>query len=340
MEDVHFIFRVLAASQALLLTAVSLTHARHQNGLLIAVTGIAFCCYLTAPFHENAPVAIGAVAGLVANVLPSILWLLAHWLLRDHENVPLWLIVVTAIYAGLMIVPVDALAQWGSAGFSVFVLEVVPQMIKLGLVLHVIFLSVSEREDDLIDTRRRWRSVIAGGGALLAAVVIVVEIWAGGVDASGRVPLVIDALGAILFFILALMANTALLGFRLDLGSKPKPIAPISKTQQPEVVTQVLEAVELGRAYARHGLTLTQLATDLQLPVSKLRDVINRQLGYRNFNQFLNHYRIREAAERLRSEPGLPILTIALDVGFKSLSSFNAAFRKAHDCTPTAYRGG
>jgi AraC-like DNA-binding protein len=31
-------------------------------------------------------------------------------------------------------------------------------------------------------------------------------------------------------------------------------------------------------------------------------------------------------------------LTIALETGFRSLSSFNKAFKEAHNMTPTAYR--
>ncbi|NIM18801.1 MAG: helix-turn-helix domain-containing protein, partial [Candidatus Latescibacteria bacterium] len=37
-------------------------------------------------------------------------------------------------------------------------------------------------------------------------------------------------------------------------------------------------------------------------------------------------------------EPRTPVLTIALDVGFRSLSSFNTAFRAHYGKTPTGYR--
>lgn len=70
----------------------------------------------------------------------------------------------------------------------------------------------------------------------------------------------------------------------------------------------------------------------------KLRRLINKELGYRNFNQYLNRYRIDEASKRLISEADLPILTIALDVGFNSLSSFNKAFKEKHQQTPTEFR--
>lgn len=74
------------------------------------------------------------------------------------------------------------------------------------------------------------------------------------------------------------------------------------------------------------------------MPEYKIRGVINKELGYRNFNEFINEYRIAEAAQRLISEPDTPISNIALDVGYRTLSSFNRAFRKEKDTTPTAYR--
>ena len=44
------------------------------------------------------------------------------------------------------------------------------------------------------------------------------------------------------------------------------------------------------------------------------------------------------AAERLRNEPDTPVLNISLDVGYRTLSSFNRAFRDIQNATPTEYR--
>jgi AraC-like DNA-binding protein len=94
------------------------------------------------------------------------------------------------------------------------------------------------------------------------------------------------------------------------------------------------------RAYTDHDLRIAHLAASLGVPEYQLRRTINRNLGYRNFNQFINHYRVEEAARRLIDEPTLPVLTIALDVGFRSISSFNTAFRAKYQKTPTDYRRG
>ena len=56
--------------------------------------------------------------------------------------------------------------------------------------------------------------------------------------------------------------------------------------------------------------------------------------------EFLNSYRIRDACARLVAADTrkLPVLTIAMDVGYRSLGPFNRAFREETGMTPTAYR--
>jgi len=94
-----------------------------------------------------------------------------------------------------------------------------------------------------------------------------------------------------------------------------------------------------AHAYRREGLTLAALAADLALGEAALRSLINQQLGYRNFNDFLHHYRLQEAAARLTTEE-LPILSIALECGYGSIGPFNRAFRQRFGMTPTEYRAG
>jgi len=63
-------------------------------------------------------------------------------------------------------------------------------------------------------------------------------------------------------------------------------------------------------------------------------------LNYRNFNDFLNFYRIKEVSEKLIEADYIqtPVLTLALESGFRSLSSFNKVFKETHQITPTQYR--
>ena len=92
--------------------------------------------------------------------------------------------------------------------------------------------------------------------------------------------------------------------------------------------------------YTEMGLTIRNLAERLKTPEHRLRLMINKGLGHRNFSAFLNTFRIK-AAKAALSDPEnarLPVITIAMDVGFASLSPFNRAFKAAEGLTPTEYR--
>jgi AraC-like DNA-binding protein len=94
------------------------------------------------------------------------------------------------------------------------------------------------------------------------------------------------------------------------------------------------------RAYRQEGLTSGMLAGRLGLPEYRLRKLINEGLGHRNFNAFLNRYRIEEAKAAL-ADPGqkeVTVLTIAMDAGFQSIGPFNRAFKADTGLTPTEFR--
>ncbi|MDH2382572.1 helix-turn-helix domain-containing protein [Bradyrhizobium sp. CER78] len=94
------------------------------------------------------------------------------------------------------------------------------------------------------------------------------------------------------------------------------------------------------RTYRQEGLTIGVLAVKLGMPEYRLRSLINDGLGHRNFNAFLNRYRLDEAKAALAdaSQAEVPVLTIALDAGFQSLAPFNRAFKADTGLTPTEFR--
>jgi AraC-like DNA-binding protein len=98
--------------------------------------------------------------------------------------------------------------------------------------------------------------------------------------------------------------------------------------------------IERGHVYREDGLTVGALAARLKTREHILRRVINRGLGYRNFNEFLHAHRIREACERLRraEDARLPVLSIALEVGYGSIGPFNRAFKARMGMTPSRFR--
>jgi AraC-like DNA-binding protein len=106
------------------------------------------------------------------------------------------------------------------------------------------------------------------------------------------------------------------------------------------LVDALLRLMADERAYCREDLSIASLAGQLAVPEYRLRRVINQRMGHRNFNAFVNGFRLDEARAAL-SDParrGLPVLTIALESGFQSIGPFNRAFKAATGFTPTEYR--
>jgi AraC-like DNA-binding protein len=118
-----------------------------------------------------------------------------------------------------------------------------------------------------------------------------------------------------------------------DGGSRPTAI-------DAALLRRLEHSMSVERAYRREGLTIGSLSAELGVPEYRLRQLINEGLGHRNFNAFLNSYRIEEAKVAL-ADPGqkdVPVLTIAMDTGFQSIGPFNRAFKAATDVTPTEFR--
>ena len=92
--------------------------------------------------------------------------------------------------------------------------------------------------------------------------------------------------------------------------------------------------------YREAGLSIGALAERLGAPEHRLRALINQRLGYRNFSAFLNEARIAEAKGWLADPErvALPVLTIAMDLGYGSLAPFNRAFREATGQAPSDFR--
>lgn len=249
--------------------------------------------------------------------------------------------VVVVIYLLLIMVPVDtrvALAIQGDNQQLIFFF--VPQFLKLGLVLHVIVLALSDRRQDLVQQRLQMRIPFASAFAIVISAVIATEI-----GFSDQVPAYVELFGAVSFFFLTLAGTLLCMRFKAELAEladssfidAPNPPSEASANDKP-MIANIQQLMDEQRFYANYDVTLDVMAQALNLPTHKLRPIINQQMGFKNFNQFLNSFRVAEASERLLSERNLPILSIALDCGFKSLSVFNKAFKATHEVTPSEFR--
>ncbi len=102
------------------------------------------------------------------------------------------------------------------------------------------------------------------------------------------------------------------------------------------MIKRITEAMEEKHLYREMGRSREDVSEELGIPEHQLSRVINAHFG-KNFNEFLNSYRIKEAQYRLVNEDA-PITAIAYDVGFSSIASFNRVFKTMVGMSPSAYR--
>jgi len=102
---------------------------------------------------------------------------------------------------------------------------------------------------------------------------------------------------------------------------------------------RLMQTMQQHELYLDCELTLPDLARETGLTPHQVSQVLNGQMN-QNFFSFVNNYRI-QMAKALLSDPetqNTPIVELAVEVGFKSKSSFYDAFNKATQMTPTQFK--
>ncbi len=87
------------------------------------------------------------------------------------------------------------------------------------------------------------------------------------------------------------------------------------------------------------SLTIDSLAAHLKTSRHHLSQVINERL-HKTYGDYIGELRLEEARRRLSDPANLryTIAGVALDSGFNSVSTFNEAFKKQYQVTPSQYR--
>jgi AraC-like DNA-binding protein len=207
--------------------------------------------------------------------------------------------------------------------------------------------------------KARRAGLLTGRGRLLIALVIgiTVHVVLNAASALATVPFrSISLTDALALGVSALLATWVVLFYALD--SQPVIASPgVGRGEAAQAsgsfwragpstldrasLNRLERLMTIERAYSRReGLTIGLLAVKLGMPEHRLRVLINNGLGHRNFNAFVNRYRIEEAKAALAdpAQIDVPVLTIALDAGFQSLAPFNRAFKADTGLTPTEFR--
>lgn len=104
-----------------------------------------------------------------------------------------------------------------------------------------------------------------------------------------------------------------------------------------EFYENLKQYIEKEKPFIDNELRLVHLADKVGYSTHLLSKIINEKSG-KNFNQFINDYRLNEAEKLLNSKENLNIKSIYFDVGFNNKVTFYKAFKKKYYCTPKEFQ--
>lgn len=316
----------------------------------------------------GAALAIGAAASMICTAptfpRPFAWWGLLLLALSGANSVVFWLWAraafdddfVPRLWHGVLWAAV-AVAQWLDASGMTrsaaleLAIERTLSFASLGLALLAVAQTLLTWRADMVQGRRRLRLVVLIGASAQIVLSSYVSFLQQPPTPTFSVASVANAFA--LFTLVGLSAwNLLEAGTRKGSILLPATNVPLGKPAKasddqgkPAAIESALlrrleQLMTVERIYRRERLTIGLLSAELGAPEYRLRQLINEGLGYRNFNAFINHYRIGEAKAALvdPEQVEVPVLTIAMDTGFQSIGPFNRAFKAATDLTPTEFR--
>jgi AraC-like DNA-binding protein len=114
---------------------------------------------------------------------------------------------------------------------------------------------------------------------------------------------------------------------------------PQANSRKDELYDELIVLFEKEKLYLQHDLSLADIAERLNSNKHYISNIINEKLN-KNFYQFVNELRIKEAIELLKNPDKYlyTIESISQKAGFKSKSSFNKFFKEITGMTPSEFR--
>lgn len=335
------ILRYATVTLLLLLVILSIRDARKFRPTIFIVLTCATCAALllgTVPDSLRLPQPLHAIVRIGDIGCIVFVWFLGLSLFQDDFRLKWWHWAVL-IFKYIVLIP-SRLAEMNGERFFPLWANAMLDLLVVAIMGHLIYVTLQGRSDDLIEPRRRLRLYFV----LAMVLVTLLSVLAENLFMT-RNPEFLLTLRVLIIFPLTLWACLWLTKFQSQnfvfesIVSK-EPVTPKIDPRDKLLLEQLKTAMDVEKIYVEPGLTIRKLSEQLATPEHRLRVLINQGLGYRNFSTFLNSYRI-DAVKQAFAKPEnsrIPILTIAMDVGFNSLAPFNRAFRQFEGITPTAYR--
>ncbi|WP_116771843.1 helix-turn-helix domain-containing protein [Maribacter litoralis] len=129
--------------------------------------------------------------------------------------------------------------------------------------------------------------------------------------------------------------SSTVLPSNIEKGKSNNSETPFEGEELNDFATALENTMTNSKRFCNPELSLKQLAYEINLHPNKLSWLLNNHFG-KNFNDFINHYRIREFQQLavLPENKHITLLGLAYDSGFNSKTVFNTFFKKETGTTP------
>ncbi|MCR9144039.1 MAG: helix-turn-helix domain-containing protein [bacterium] len=349
-EQMLLIGRLIAVSHTVLLTGLLLLCLRAWDRVYAGMIGAGAVAFLTLPLllESGAPPTLVLPVFSLQIALTFWFWLyalavrssnfrpgLAHWSVLGAK------LLVTIVWAHTQGRGESALIALDAAERTVW-RGLVPALFSMGLTISAVFIAGNRLGDELDGRARRLRQLLVYWGA--AAIFVMILLLA--VLRGERLEWIAEWLSLALVLaicvsihVLVLRAGPVAAYSRAPRTEDLQPESALVITEEDAQLAKRIETCLRDEEFCRtEGLTIAMLSSRLGEKEYRVRRAINSALGYRNFNVFVNEIRVAFAKATLRAEPDLPVIRLAMDLGYRSLAGFNKAFKAATEMTPTEFR--
>lgn len=323
----------LLAVTGIFLLRYTQTTANTWTGISLVIAVICYLILETPFIQERKALFLIAVTGSIS--IPVIFFLLTKAIFDDHfmpsAAIALWFAIEMVVHFWVYLRDLVSIPTWAQQ-----LSYILSEVVSIGFVLGGIYTAIKTRKNDLIEARMKFRNVFVMTTAALIGITLIVESMTIVKESIDMLQILqrSSILGLTLFFLISNFEIKAGFFFREQEKEKPVVIKDSALRRKLEVL------IEEKKVYRKEGLTIGELAEMLNEQEYKVRRLINGGLGFRNFNDFLNKYRVNEACEVLNdpTQSRKTILEIAYSLGYQSIGPFNKAFKDLNGITPTAYR--
>jgi AraC-like DNA-binding protein len=147
-----------------------------------------------------------------------------------------------------------------------------------------------------------------------------------------------NAIGAAFaIMVVALVANPDLIGDLTEAARLRYGKSTLRDVDVDGLLARLAAHMADPKVYRNEALTLGTLAADLGVSGHQLSELVNTRLGI-GFPRYVREHRVAAAKAMLVAEPTASILAIGMDIGFRSPSTFYAAFKEVTGQSPGDYR--